>query len=256
MEHTQTLQVDTRKLLNSARQYGLFLASVAGITLAPTASWKEVEQQLPERFDLATLMPVADPSIYLELIDALAGDAHVKQAGRLFLAMARRFYLPLLPSDHDGYAPAQGLLDALSAWIEGKGCAEDYVATAFRFRCQYGTTYSAMGNHPEYDFLFEALPSGGLDCALGEGCWNLASSWRSFCRHAASTDRDWELLDTLTDDLDAAGFSPDVREAVLCEVFDPMRETLTDGASDSYINELAKLVIAYFPQVQVGGEED
>lgn len=259
MEHTQARRVDTGKLLHHDSGFAPLLANLAGVTLpAWPAPTRDLLACLPDSFGLAELAAAADPTVHLTLVDSLVGDANVRTAGRLLVDMAYSIYLPRLPAEHPGRVATLQLLDKLAAWLDfdRPGSAEAYIAEAFRYRSAYGTTITSLGTDPTYQWLFEAMPSNGLDCVLGQGMWHLDGSWRSFCRHEASTEGDWQMLDDMTEVLkelteDGAdgGFW---REVVLSEVFDPQREVMTGAAGDACYEELAKLMWAYFPELSGG----
>lgn len=118
-------------------------------------------------------------------------------SGKLLLAMARELFLPHLPTDHPGYPDTVLLLSALEGYLDGTVTAEAYIVEAYRYRSRYGTTRSSIGTDIDYEQLFEAMPSGGLDYVLGGEGWGLHRHLESYARFLSQADARHELLTAL-----------------------------------------------------------
>lgn len=192
------LQVNVKALMDKANRHGwgatcqILLPKVAGVRGMGA---------LPEVLPYTVLRGSVGGARLLDLVECLEGVDGVRTGGVLLLALSNTVFMPRLPEDHPGRKPAEALLSSLQNYLLHGEPAETYIGEAFRFRSAYGTSCTALGTDPAYELLFEALPGNGLDCAVGDGCWDLTMHWLSFGMHLASKREGWVELSGLVEDL-------------------------------------------------------
>lgn len=192
------LQVNVKALMDKANRHGwgatcqILMSKVAGVRGAGA---------LPEVLPYVVLRGSVGGSHLLDLVECLEGVDGVRTGGVLLLALSNTVFMPMLPVDHPGRKAAEALLASLQNYLLHGEPAETYIGEAFRFRSAYGTSCTALGTDPAYELLFEALPGNGLDCAVGDGCWDLTMHWLSFGMHLASKREGWVELSGLVEDL-------------------------------------------------------
>ncbi|SIQ95287.1 hypothetical protein SAMN05421829_108128 [Aromatoleum tolulyticum] len=226
------------------------------------ALWAMAEQPVPEKEEDRLNLPMQSVSYealclrlngYMRLaaVDSLANlsDAdRVKVGGVILLAMANRIFLPHVPAEHAARQPTEALLGHFSAWLVDGAPAEQYVAEAYRYRSRFGTTVTAIRTDPEYEELFDAMPSAGLDYAMGEGHWDLSSHWHGFGRFLAAQGADWQALRVLEQKADGVEFvsddeyGNDEAHAALLGLLDAQRDGYVDVALKPHDAALAELV--------------
>lgn len=213
---------------------------------------------LPAQVRYDDLAPHLTGRQRLAAIEALVGVG-VRLAGGVLLAMAERLFMPHVPLEHAARRPTAELLNAFEGWVMRGKPGDDYVGEAFRYRSRFGTTWSSAGTDEEYQYLFEAMPSEGLCCALGEGRWRLAGHWQSFGRHLARRSEEWEILNDMDDRIDETIFVadpeglPDARDSEATDaargIVDSMRESCVDVILEDEDDALAALIDEVLPKL-------
>lgn len=198
------LQVDVHELVQRAHRAGWgrkAITTVWAMAGQPVPAGHEEWARLPlETVGYVALSRSLDGYMRLAAVDSLVGVDGVKTGGAVLLAMAQRIFLPHVPAEHAARQPTEALLAAFSGWLLDGEPAEKYLAEAYRYRSRFGTTCTAIGTDRAHEELFDAMPSGGLDHALGEGHWSLSCHWRGFGRFLAAQVADWKALEVLADE--------------------------------------------------------
>lgn len=200
------IPVNSRKLLELAdcHEWGL---SCRRILCGKPLLWPvEPTPEWPATVDYATLRQYTlSGAQLLDVAEARAGMDPLREGGRLALALAWVFFLPVLPADHPARPETMALFNALQAYIDGNAPAETYLRAAFVFRSQYGSAWSAREN-PEYDDLFDAMPSGGLENVIALEGWRYASQWEMFGRHLVRALPAHRVLEALRESIESTLF--------------------------------------------------
>lgn len=259
MDSLNTLRVDVKALLKLARLNGWFfrffnvMSKGACDPFSEPAATKAFIESLPAEADYRELRAQLSGKALLDLIECLLGVDH-RVGGLVLLGMARELFAPLVPADHPAQQPTEALLTALMAYLLEEAPAEAYIGEAFRYRSQYGTTATSAGTDSVFELLFEAMPSGGLCCPVGEGRWHLSMHWDSFGRYLVSQRDEWRLLDDIDEALDdfdlvegdvAAG--REAADNVRSQVLEQHREALLEGMLDDREEALAALIDRILP---------
>lgn len=259
MGSLNTLRVDVKALLKLARQNGwifqFFNAMSKGAydPFSNPVTTQAFFESLPAEADYRELRPQLSGKALLDLIECLLGVDH-RVGGLVFFGMARELFAPHIPADHPAQQPTEDLLTALMAYLLEEAPAERYIGEAFRYRSQYGTTSSSAGTDSVFELLFEAMPSNGLCCPVGEGRWHLSMHWNSFGYYLAGQRDEWRLLDDIDEALDdyelvegdvAAG--REATDNVRSKVLEQYREALLEGALENYDEALAALIDRVLP---------
>lgn len=248
------LQVNVRALMDKSARHGWgaaclsTLSKIMGVRLLgenPIAL-----EALPKVLPYSALRAKIGGCRLLDLVECLEGTDGVRTGGVLLLAMSNTVFMPHVPAEHPARKPAEALLDSLQNYLLHGEPAEIYIGEAFRFRSAYGTSHTALGTDPDFELLFEALPANGLDCAIGEGCWDLTMHWQSFGLYLASRREGWKALSGVVEDLAERVLVADDSEANRAafnsasmriqdhmdayveqelEAYDPQLEPLVDG---------------------------
>ena len=259
MDSLKSLRVNLRALLMLARQNDWFFHFWAAVSKDAIGSFKDTAaakafiETLPSEMNYLELRPYLSGKALLDAIECLVGVDH-RVAGMVLAAMAREMFLPHVPADHPAQQPSIELLNALMDYLLKKSPAEIYIGKAFCYRIQYGTTRSSAGTDTRFELLFEAMPSNGLCCPIGEGRWHLGMHWDSFGRYLACQRDGWQLLDAADAELDDCTLVDDDpvadREAadrVRSMVIDPLREAMTEGELDDLEGDLCDLIDRVLP---------
>ncbi len=259
MESLKSLRVDVKALLKLAQQnewFFLFLKVMSKGTCDPfgnPAATVEFIKALPAEADYLELRSQLSGKALLDMIECLLGVDH-RVSGLVLLGMARELFTPHVPETHPAAQPTAELLNVLRAYLLEEAPAEAYIGEAFRYRSQFGTTISSAGTDTEFELLFEAMPSNGLCCPVGEGRWHLTMHLESFGRWLASQRGEWRLLDDIDDQLDDYELVEDDpaadREAadnVRARILDVHREALIEAELDDYADALETLIDRILP---------
>lgn len=254
-----TLRVDVRALLRRARSNDwlyLFVSALAKVTGRPMETpvlTQALIDELPAEVGYLELRPRLSGALLLDLIECLVGVDH-RVGGLVLLNMARELFAPQVSVVHPAKGPTDALLDDLQAYLLDEGSAEAYIGAAFRYRSQYGTTITAINTEPVLQFLFEAMPSGGLCCPIGEGRWHLVSHWQSFGRFLACQTEAWMLLDEIDDELADIDLVPGDENAncvavdtIQTQIFDQHRDDIIGRELDDYVDDLNALIDRILP---------
>lgn len=263
MDSLKSLRVDVKALLKLARLNDWFLQFLHAFMKFPTAvlggysagpdAVKACIESLPDEADYLELRSQLSGKALLDLVECLVGVDH-RVGGLVLLGMARELFAPLVPEDHPAKQPTEALLTSLMAYLLEEAPAEGYIGEAFRYRSRFGTTFSSAGTDTEFELLFEAMPSGGLCCPVGEGRWHLSSHWESFGRYLVGQRDEWRLLDDIDEELDefelvegdvAAG--REAADNVRSKILERIREAMLEGELDAYDGDLAALIDRILP---------
>lgn len=255
MKSLNEMQVNVRSLIDKSSRHGWGYACLAALTqitgqqlLTLPLDPKTLPSLLPETVDYAELRPFVSGGHLLDLVECLEGVDAVRTGGVVLLSLANNVFLPHLPATHPARQPSEDLLASLRDYLLHGTPAETYIGTAFRFRSQYGTTCTAIGSDPAYEMLFDALPTAGLDCAIGENCWDLYMHWNSYGIWLASQDEGWKALcaleEDLLDEVLVAGEDDADREARsnASQLIQSHRECYVEAALDDVAEQVENLV--------------
>ena len=268
MDSLKSLRVDVRALLKLAQLNGWLLPFLHAFSkgtddyFASPGVTKACIETLPAEADYLELRSHLSGKALLDLIECLLGVDH-RVGGLVLLGMARELFAPFVPADHPAKQPTEMLLTALMSYLLKEAPAEGYIGEAFRYRSQFGTTFSSAGTDSEFELLFEAMPSGGLCCPVGEGRWHLSLHWDSFGRYLVSQRDECRLLNDIDEELsDCELVEGDVaagREAadnVRSMILERHREALLEGELEDYDSDLAALIDRILPSAVVMARGD
>lgn len=251
-----SIPVNIRTLLELADNHGWGPICVRMLSGTPMFSL-DTPKYMPSTVDYATLRQYAlSGAQLLDVAEALDGLDPLREGGRLALALAWEFFLPALPADHPARPETLALFNALQAYIDGNAPAETYLRVAYAYRSQYGSSWSAREN-PEYDDLFDAMPSGGLENVIALEGWRYASQWEMFGRHLVRALPEHRVLEGLRGSIESTVFvndDPD-RDAEAEEAAHGMidaelaacREDVLEGYHDRVV-ALIDRVLGYTPE--------
>ncbi len=252
MESLKSLRVDVKALTRLALRHGWF-GLFRGVFADYQGDLEQYSKSLPAEADYLALRPHLSGRTLLDVVECLVGVDH-RVGGVVLLGMAREMFAPHVPADHPAKQPTEALLTALMAYLLEEAPAEGYIGEAFRYRERFGTTASSAGTDMEFELLFEAMPSGGLCCPVGEGRWHLSMHWNSFGHWLARQCDEWLVLDEISEALDdfalvdgnvVAGL--EAADNVRCLILDERRETLVGLELDAYDDALVELIDRVLP---------
>lgn len=233
------LKVSVKPLIELARPNGwgleclTILWGMANRKLPDSpVEWDKLPMQSVRYLDLKARLTGARQ---LDAVESLLDMDTAEASGAVLLAMANEIFMPQVPAWHAARQPSADLLSQLSGYLFHAQPAEGYIGEAFRYRSRFGTTCTAIGEDPEFEMLFEAMPADGLDCAVGEKRWGLGRHWQSFGRFLARQRADWQALEQLESSvqgIELVSGDPHSDE----EAHDNLGD-LIDGQRDRYIRE-------------------